>query len=219
MEQWQERFAETVFRRASATSHDLKTPLNIAVLNLELLRMRVRKVSGEDDPKIRDYTRAVELELRRLASIFDAFFINAVPPGGDPPGSFDAAPLLAQAAEKHGFEVPAGPTLQVRAHPARIAALASLFFEGASRLLDRGSVAAKVSTSAEGHAVRLLGRPIDAEPELGKLFKFYYTDASGAPDLALATSRLIAETYGGAVEAAAEGDLVQLDLYLPQGER
>jgi len=44
MEPWLESFARAIFARSSA--HDLKTPLNVAVLNLELLRMRLRKLSG-----------------------------------------------------------------------------------------------------------------------------------------------------------------------------
>ena len=68
MDGWQENFAKVVFLRSSDTAHDLKTPLNIAVLNLELLRMRVRKLTEEqDDPKLIEYSGAIELELRRMA--------------------------------------------------------------------------------------------------------------------------------------------------------
>jgi hypothetical protein len=50
------------------------------------------------------------------------------------------------------------------------------------------------------------------------LFKFYYTDPSGTPDLSLATARLIAETYGGSLTATEKGDTVVLELSLPAGE-
>ena len=40
MEPWLESFAQTALRRAADTAHDLKTPLNVAILNLELLKMR-----------------------------------------------------------------------------------------------------------------------------------------------------------------------------------
>ena len=46
------------------------------------------------------------------------------------------------------------------------------------------------------------------ELEIEKIFKFYYTDPLGNPDLSLATARLIAETYGGELIAAEERDTV-----------
>src|SRR5688500_18919956 len=82
MERWFERFASAAFQYAADLAHDLKTPLNIAVLNLELLRMRVQKMTGGPDQKLNEYTRAVDAELRRMAMIFDAYFVYSVPPKG-----------------------------------------------------------------------------------------------------------------------------------------
>ena len=60
MEPWLENFARANFQRSADTAHDLKTPLNVAVLNLELLRMRVRKIGGEEDEKLGEYMRAID---------------------------------------------------------------------------------------------------------------------------------------------------------------
>jgi hypothetical protein len=54
--------------------------------------------------------------------------------------------------------------------------------------------------------------------EVTKIFKFYYTDPQGNPDLSLATARLIAETYGGEVNAVQERDTVTIRLSLPLGD-
>ena len=83
MESWLDHFASTNFRRSSDTAHDLKTPLNVAVLNLELLRMRVAKLTGNDDEKVNAYAKAIEQELRRMAKIFDTFFVLSTPPKDD----------------------------------------------------------------------------------------------------------------------------------------
>jgi hypothetical protein len=48
-----------------------------------------------------------------------------------------------------------------------------------------------------------------------KIFKFYYTDALGNPDLSLAAARLIVETYGGELNAAEERDKVVIRLSFP----
>src|SRR5829696_8735829 len=99
MERWLESFARTAFLRSADTAHDLKTPLNVAVLNLELLRMRVRKLTNGDDPKMNEYGRAIELELRRMAEIFDTFFFLSTPPRSEgEPGLIDVAPLAVEMA-------------------------------------------------------------------------------------------------------------------------
>jgi hypothetical protein len=54
---------------------------------------------------------------------------------------------------------------------------------------------------------------------LTKIFKFYYSDPDGKPDLSLAAARLIAETYGGALLAGEEHDKVWLRLTFPLGEK
>ena len=111
MEKWLESFAKTNFLRSSDTAHDLKTPLNVAVLNLELLRMRIRKLTdGSEDAKLQEYTAAIEVELRRMARIFDTFFLLSTPPKGEePPTAIDAAALCIEAASDAGISV-APPT-------------------------------------------------------------------------------------------------------------
>src|SRR5262249_35288068 len=70
MEHWLELFAHTALRRAADTAHDLKTPLNVAVLNLELLKIRLAKLMQEPDAKVTGYAASIEAELRRMARIF-----------------------------------------------------------------------------------------------------------------------------------------------------
>src|SRR3954447_846618 len=100
MDQWLETFARTGFLRSGDTAHDLKTPLNVAVLNLELLRMRVRKLTnGSDDEKVALYASSIETELRRMARIFDCFFLLSTPPKNDEaPVPIDLAPIAVEAA-------------------------------------------------------------------------------------------------------------------------
>jgi nitrogen fixation/metabolism regulation signal transduction histidine kinase len=216
MEPWLENFARANFQRSADTAHDLKTPLNVAVLNLELLRMRLRKVAGDDDEKIVSYTRAIEVELRRLGRIFDAFFLLSTPPKSeDPPAVLNVPPICAAAAASAGFTLETNGNALVFAHEARIRQAYKLFFEGAAKVIADGSATAVLDESR--YAVTLAGNPATADFELTKLFKFYYTDADGNPDLSLAVARLIAETYGGELYAAMERDKVVLRLSLPLG--
>ena len=211
MEPWLEHFARASFRRSADTAHDLKTPLNVAVLNLELLRMRLRKVTDGDDAKLESYTQAIETELRRLGHIFDAFFILSTPPKADEqPGPVDVAAICA------GFGVETdGPALAL-GHESRIRQACKLFFDGAAKLFA-GDGQRTVARQDGSWAVTVTGSPEDPGFELTRIFKFYYTDPQGNPDLSLAAARLIAETYGGGLNAAEESGKVSLRLSFPLG--
>lgn len=218
MERWLETFARANFVRSADTAHDLKTPLNVAVLNLELLRMRVRKICGDEDEKIAGYTRAIETELRRMGRIFDAFFLLSTPPKGDEdvPVALDIAPILADAASSAGVSVVADDPMLVAVHEARIRQACKLFFDGAARFFSDARTAT-VHRDPHSYTVSMIGTPVQTDAELTRIFKFYYSDADGNPDLSLAVARLIAETYGGELNAAEERDKVVLRLSFPSG--
>jgi len=221
MEEWLEAFARANFARSTDTAHDLKTPLNVAVLNLELLRMRIAKLgAAEGDEKIAGYARAIEVELRRMARIFDTFFLLSTPPPeeGDPV-SLDLVPLCCEAAEAAGFNVAAPASFSVSAHDSRIRQALKLFFEGASRILHPDGRSARAGREGGEFVVVVEGSAQSKELEIEKIFKFYYTDPLGNPDLSLATARLIAETYGGRLMAGEERDnVVALRLAFPPGD-
>lgn len=220
MEPWLETFALANFRRSADTAHDLKTPLNVAVLNLELLRMRLRKVTDDDDEKVAGYMRAVEIELRRMGQIFDAFFLLSTPPKGDePPGGVDLGEILAAVVPTAEVGIDPIPPGVCSAHEARIRQALQLFFEGCSRVISADGRTAAASVDGANYIVSVTGRPNDAEFEPTRIFKFYYTDAEGNPDLSLASARLIAETYGGELRAVEDRDNVSLRLSFPLGER
>ena len=216
MDPWLEKFANANFVRSADTAHDLKTPLNVAVLNLELLRMRVAKLAeASGDEKITAYAAAIETELRRMARIFDAFFLLSTPPKGEgDPVPTDVTPIVNEAVGTEYKE----PAL-VRTHPSRIRQAAQMFSEGASRLLDAKSRAVAIERSDNELNVVIRGRVADPDFELTKIFKFYYTDPLGNPDISLATARLIAETYGGVINATRERDTVILRFTLPLGDQ
>ncbi|MDQ3280319.1 MAG: hypothetical protein M3Q69_02800 [Acidobacteriota bacterium] len=220
MEPWLESFARANFSRSADTAHDLKTPLNVAVLNLELLRMRLRKLVGEDDEKIVTYTGAIETELRRLGRIFDAFFLLSTPPKGEGmPQPLDIAPIVVDAAASHGVTVTSDGEAIVPAHEARIRQACKLFFEGAAKFFAGEAHTATVSRDTHTYTIAMSGSPHPADVEPARLFKFYYSDADGNPDLSLAVARLIAETYGGELNASVERDKVSLRLSFPLGAR
>lgn len=221
MHRWLENFAHAIFRRSGDTAHDLKTPLNVAVLNLELLRMRIRKLAGgEEDEKVAAYARSIELELRRMARIFDTFFLLSTPPKGeDAPGMIDAAAICAAVGSTAGYSTPSAPPSLVAGHEPRIRQAFQMFFEGAARTLKPEGRELAIARDSQHMRATISGVLTTEDFELTKIFKFYYTDPFGEADLSLAASRLIVETYGGELNAVQESGKVVLRLSLPLGEQ
>jgi K+-sensing histidine kinase KdpD len=220
MDKWLENFARTGFLRSTDTAHDLKTPLNVAVLNLELMRMRIRKLGGEEDEKIMGYAHSIEIELRRMARIFDTFFVLSTPPKGEgEPVPVNLSAICAGAAEETGYTlVDDGAKLAI-AHESRIRQAFLMFFDGVSKVLASAGRRVWIDGDEACFTLTVDGEPEAPDFELTKVFKLYYTDAGGNPDLSLAAARLIAETYGGELNATQESDKVSLRLSFPLGEK
>jgi signal transduction histidine kinase len=218
MESWLENFARAAFHRSADTAHDLKTPLNVAVLNLELLRMRLQKLTEtREDAKLLAYAQAIELELRRMGRIFDAFFLLSTPPTSEgDPGPVDIGALAAEAAAAAELSLAAEPVLLPNVHESRIRQALKLFMEGASRLLSTEERQLAVERDASRFRLVMSGTA-RSHVDYSKIFKFYYGDPDGNPDLSLATARLIAETYGGELDAREERDTVSIYLSFPLG--
>ena len=216
MESWLESFAKTNFRRSSDTAHDLKTPLNIAVLNLELLRMRLAKLAG-DDEKINGYARSIDLELRRMARIFDSFFVLSTPPKGDEGvGRVDVSAVCAELASGASLALETiDGSFNVYGHESRIRKAFTFYFEGTKNVLRQEERFVSTERTSKFFTVAVTGYPAAEDFEMTKIFKFYYTDARGNPDLSLAAARLIAETYGGELNAVEERDKVTIRLSFP----
>src|SRR3954462_8448086 len=217
MESWLDHFASTNFRRSRDTAHDLKTPLNVAVLNLELLRIRVAKVTGGEDEKLNAYAKAIEQELRRMAKIFDTFFVLSTPPKDDEePAEIDFCALCTEAAAGAKYEL-AGVdgSFKIRGHDSRIRQALKMFFEGASRLLHEVGRSASVERNPGRFTIAVTGKPASTEFEIPQIIKFYYTDALGNADLSLAAARRISESFGGERNALDERDKVSIRLSFP----
>ena len=210
MDAWLEPFADTALRRAADTAHDLKTPLNVAILNLELLKMRLAKLVQAPDDKVTGYAASIETELRRMARIFDAFFLLSAPPKDEgEPRPVDIAALTGDGG---------GPAWVV-GHESRIREVLKLFADGAAHVFGPEAMSTTTSRGGGRFTITLQGTPLADDVELTKIFKFYYTDPEGKPDLSLAAARLIAETYGGELRAEREHDKVFLRLTFPLGEK
>ncbi len=92
-----------------------------------------------------------------------------------------------------------------------------MLFDGASKVLREEGRSAAVNRDRR-FTLTISGRPAAEDFELTKIFKFYYTDPLGNPDLSLAAARLIAETYGGELTGTEEAGRISIGISLPLGE-
>jgi signal transduction histidine kinase len=216
LERTVEDLATAILKRSEDVAHDLKTPLNIVVLNIELLKMRLRSLDGEaaDDAKVAEHCRSIEREARRVAAIADAFLGVASMPK-EQSREIDAAAVLAEELREMRFEIGGGvPRFDVRAYPSRWGQACRLLAAGVARVVEVKT--SRVSMTAAGAmlTVDLEGVVASAEIEFGKLFKFYYTDPSGEPDPSLAAARLLTESAGGSIDAHCADGMFHLTLVL-----
>ncbi|MDX1583667.1 MAG: hypothetical protein R3338_08710, partial [Thermoanaerobaculia bacterium] len=190
---------------------DLKTPLNIIVLNVELLKMRLRGMSPEiaEDPKIDEHCRALERESTRISVLADAFLSVAQPPEEDEPERIEALALFREALENLGFRLPelSQHQLEVTTFRSRLEKCVKLVGEGIASEIAPAESVVEISIAEGVLFISVEGPCRDADRGVDSLFKFYSVDTTGEPRPILATARLLLETIGGSftVEAGDEG--------------
>jgi hypothetical protein len=211
-----EALATAILGRSQDVAHDLKTPLNIIVLNVELLKMRLHALDAEAaaDEKVVEHCRSIEREARRVAAIADAFLgIASIPK--EESREIDVAAVLTERLREHGFEPgSAVPGFRIRTYPSRWSHTCSLLGSGMARVVDAQTSEVTIETRGETLMLNLRGEIASSDIEFGKLFKFYYTDPSGEPDPSLAAARLLAETIGGSVGTHYGDGMFHLELVL-----
>lgn len=199
----------TIRTRSKDVAHDIKTPINIAVLNLELLRMSLLRDPDPDQKRLEQCASA-ERELRRIAQIMDAWISVLRVEHGDAASS--VSPIVSEVARELGLSLKVSGELEVQVTEEVLRKLAEDTLSGAADALD----GAEATLEAEKDQFRLTirGNPRDST-EIGKIFKFYYTDASQKPRLELATARLMAEALGGSLQMEHDEDETAFILEMP----
>lgn len=214
-----ERLARAVLTRSPDVAHDLKTPLNILVLHIELLQMRLRKLAPEAaaDEKVLEHCQSLERESRRVAAIMDAYLAIARMPVESGAEPVDASPLLIEPLREQSFEVPDLPPCRIGAYRSRLEKVGTLIAEGLASIIVCAEARVECSVEKGKLRIRAEGPLCDETAEVGKLFKFYYTNPSGEPNTALASARLLLETMGGTIEMVHEDGSVRFEIEL-QGD-
>lgn len=214
-----EKLARAILRRSPDVAHDIKTPLNIVVLNVELLKMRLRSLGEElgSDNRIQEHCRSIDRETRRISAMADAFLSIARLPEDAEPERRDAAGSLVEALREESFTVDASDRCELTVYSSRLAQAGRTLARGLAAIIDPQRAEVECIVEDRRLTLRIEGPYREETPEIGKLFKFYYTDPSGEPNLMLASARLLLESMGGTIDMNVSEGNVQFRIQL-QGD-
>lgn len=214
-----EKLARAILQRSPDVAHDIKTPLNIVVLHVELLKMQLRRLGAEveSDEKVQEHCRSIDRETRRISAIADAFLSIAQLPSDAEPESRNASAAFGEALRESGFSVKDSEICQLTVYSSRLDKAAKQFARGLAAVINPSRSIVGCAVEAGRLTLEIEGPLLGETPEIGKLFKFYYTDPSGESSLEMASARLLIESMGGSVDMQISEEIVRFRIEL-QGD-
>jgi signal transduction histidine kinase len=202
--------------------HDLRGPLNSAVMHLEVLKRTVA-----DDPAAADSLRTVLQQLARLSDMLPAAFgVAALDVDAGGPHSHDLKALVeqARAAGAHvGVRLAAGGWPRVVGDAALLVRAIGELLDNAVEATPAGAPAPEVSASSgpDGEValhVRDWGTGLrTTNPKL--LIRLLHSTKSGHRGLGLVSVERVARLHGGTLEFEALPDGARVSLRLPSAGR
>jgi signal transduction histidine kinase len=220
--------------------HDLKSPLNALVVNLELLRASLSQDHPKSDKQLR-YARVLQEELMRLNRSIESL-LPAAAPAASEPSRFDLGELVdevvafvapqarqqrvtisrpgsaAAEPESEDRESPGGPRLAVTCHRDRVKqALLAVAVNALEAMPDGGALG--VETAADGRRARV--RITDTGPGLpektkDRLDELYFSTKEGHLGLGLYVTHQVVKSAEGSIEMISDaGAGTRVDLFIP----
>jgi signal transduction histidine kinase len=212
---------------AAGLAHEVRNPLNAALLQLHLLGRGIAKVVTEERDPLLARARIVEGELKRLERLLSDFLELARPR----PMAREPIDLAALLDEVTSFQEPAaaaaGVTLVRRISEARAVGdrerLKQVFHNLLVNALEATPLGGMVTVSCHRNAdepdasvtIADTGRGIPGGT-MDKVFEPFFTTKEAGTGLGLSIVRQIVERHGGAVDLeSAEGKGTRVTLNLP----
>ncbi len=205
--------------------HDLKSPLNALVVNLELLKASL----GErpDVERQRRYVRILDEELARLNGVIERLLPAAAPPG-DAPGRFDLRQVIGEVEallsprarlQRVTVEVtlPGGPLILDGWRGRVKQALLALALNGLEAMPEGGTLAIVAAAHDAEAAVSVTDTGPGLPEELGdRAFDLYASTKHGHSGIGLPVARAVVESSAGSLShSPARGRGCRFDLTLP----
>jgi len=205
--------------------HDLKSPLNALVVNLELLKASISETP--DVERQRRYTRILSEEVARLNLTIERLLPAAAPPG-DARGRFDLAQvardveaLLSPRARQQRVAlevaVPEGPVILDGWRDQARQALLAVALNGLEAMPGGGTLGIAVTANGDRASVAVTDTGPGLAPELGDgAFELYASTKDGHRGLGLFVARAVVKSLSGTLtHSLVRGRGCRFDLTLP----
>ncbi len=205
--------------------HDLRSPLNALVVNLELLKTSLSE--SPDVERQKRYVRILDEELMRLNGAIDRLLPAAAPPR-DERGRFDLgevvreveallAPRARQQRVALEIDVPEEPLLLEGWRDRVKQALLSITVNGLEAMPEGGTLAISAARTGSGAALSVTDTGPGLPEDLGeRAFELYASTKDGHGGLGLFVARQVIESGSGTLSHfPARGRGCRFDLTLP----
>jgi signal transduction histidine kinase len=194
---------------SAGLAHEVRNPLNAALLQLELLERRLHRTG--DDPKLIEPTELAQKEIERLTTLLNEFLVFARPPELHPQ-EHDVVALVRQVvdlervtAEQHGV------ALAMEAEPAQVLAeidvakvhqlVLNLIRNACEAVAPGGHVTAGVQVDDARCLIRVSddgpGIPDDVAP---RIYEPFFSTKEGGTGLGMSIVHSLVSLHGGSID-------------------
>ena len=222
---------DDISQLAGALAHEIKNPLSVIGMNMELLSEDLGEPQSQKDRRALDKVNIVKEQCVRLQRLLDDFLRFARTKHLDmSPGSLNdrverVLTLFNPQCHDQGIEViryldPELPLIMMDA-PTLEAALVNLVKNAIEAMPDGGQFTVRTRLTRNGVALDLIdtGRGMD-QSTARHMFEAFYTTKDGGSGLGLPTARKGIEAHGGLIDVqSAAGRGTQFTLQFPMPTR
>lgn len=200
---------------AGSLAHEIKNPLSIIQMNMELLSEELDGTTDPREQRIRQKAATVHDQCERLEKLLNDFLKFArlnqltLMPGDLNDLVRRVLDFFGPLAERQGVEVqlfldPELPSIRFDSETL-YAAIMNLVKNALEALLDGGSLVARTYLCTYGVALDLIDDGVGIEERSAmKMFQAFYTTKAGGSGLGLPMARKIIEAHGGRISVQSE---------------
>jgi signal transduction histidine kinase len=199
----------------SALAHELKNPLSVINLNMDLLAEDLERIPGNESRRSLQRVEIVRRQCQRLESLLKDFmkFVRlnklVLSPGSLNDQVRQVLDFFAPQAQKQGVEIrkmldPELPSILLSPQMLQ-SALTNLVKNALEAMPDGGQLVVRTHPVLHGIALVLVDTGVGMNHETSmKMFDTFYTTKKGGSGLGLPTARKIIEAHGGVIDVQSE---------------